>query len=346
MTSAQTFQVGQVTGKINVTRRRFFQTAAGAALAAGILPGNATGAVESAEEKSSESAVTRLWASLSPEQKQQVCFAWDYVDPARGLLRTRISANWQVTKPLVRSDFYTPRQRQLIREIFTGLIQPDWIPRIDRQLKDDEGGFGYQSMAIFGAPGSGKFQFVLTGRHITIRCDGHSAEHLAFGGPIVYGHAASGFREKPGHPNNVFWHQAVAAGSVFQMLDGKQQAQALLKAAPPEEAIGFQGPQGKFPGIAVHDLSPDQKQHVEIVLEKLIEPYRQSDRDRVDACLKSQGGLDKCHLAFYEEGHLGNDRIWDIWRLEGPAFVWHFRGSPHVHTWVHVADEPSIKLNA
>ncbi len=35
-----------------------------------------------------------------------------------------------------------------------------------------------------------------------------------------------------------------------------------------------------------------------------------------------------------------------FWRLEGPAFIWHFRGIPHVHTWVHVADDPAVKLNA
>ena len=43
---------------------------------------------------------------------------------------------------------------------------------------------------------------------------------------------------------------------------------------------------------------------------------------------------------------LGSDCVWDNWRLEGPLFVWHFRGSPHVHVWVNVADDPSVKLNA
>jgi hypothetical protein len=26
--------------------------------------------------------------------------------------------------------------------------------------------------------------------------------------------------------------------------------------------------------------------------------------------------------------------------------VWHYRGAPHVHVWVNVADHPSVKLNA
>ena len=62
--------------------------------------------------------------------------------------------------------------------------------------------------------------------------------------------------------------------------------------------------------------------------------------------MEAQGGLDECHLAFYKSDDIGEDGVWDIWRLEGPSFVWHFRGAPHVHVWVNVADDPSVKLNA
>jgi hypothetical protein len=61
---------------------------------------------------------------------------------------------------------------------------------------------------------------------------------------------------------------------------------------------------------------------------------------------KAQGGLDQCYLAFYKEGDLGKDGIYDNWRLEGPSFVWYFRGTPHVHVWVNVADDPKVKLNS
>ena len=73
---------------------------------------------------------------------------------------------------------------------------------------------------------------------------------------------------------------------------------------------------------------------------------RQSDRDEVTQCLKSQGGLEACHLAYYAQDDIGSDGVWDIWRLEGPSFVWYFRGYPHVHVWVNVADDASVKLNA
>ena len=58
------------------------------------------------------------------------------------------------------------------------------------------------------------------------------------------------------------------------------------------------------------------------------------------------GGLDSCHLTFYSDKDIGNDKVWDNWRLEGPSFVSHFRGNPHVHVWVNVADSPKVKLNA
>jgi hypothetical protein len=78
----------------------------------------------------------------------------------------------------------------------------------------------------------------------------------------------------------------------------------------------------------------------------LLEPFRTRDRDEVRGCLAKQGGLDRCRLAFYKQGDIGNDGVWDCWRLEGPAFVWYFRGTPHVHVWVNVADTPEIATNA
>ncbi len=294
-----------------------------------------------------ETVVKVLYDSLSDKQKEIVCFAWDHRDKSRGLLRSYLSNNWRIPKPGIKSDFFTPAQQGMIREIFEGIINPDWTQRFDKQFKDDMGGFGLaQSIAIFGQPGQGKFEFVLSGRHGTVRCDGNSMEHVAFGGPILYGHAASGYYEKANHPDNVFWHQAVAANNLFKTFDGKQQKQALLVEAPDEALISFQGKEGKFPGLPVRGMSPDQKEQLQQVLLKLIEPYRQSDRDEVVACLKAQGGLDNCSLAFYQEDDLGNDGIWDNWRLEGPAFVWHYRGAPHVHVWINVADDPSVNLNA
>jgi hypothetical protein len=292
--------------------------------------------------------VKALYDSLSEEQRGQVCFRWDYIRPGMGLLRTRVSNNWNITKPEIRSGFYSNAQRAMIREIFEGLVQPDWYERIDRQLKDDCGGFGHrQSIAIFGKPGEGQFEFVLTGRHMTLRCDGNSEPHVAFGGPIFYGHAANGqFNEPATHPDNVYWHEALAANKLYTILSSQQQKAALVEVLPVEQAVGFRGTGGEFPGIPVTELSSDQREHLQKVLGMLLEPYRQNDRDEALACLKTQGGLDKCSLAFYKAGDIGEDHVWDCWRVEGPSFVWYFRGAPHVHVWVNVADSAEVKTNA
>ena len=81
--------------------------------------------------------------------------------------------------------------------------------------------------------------------------------------------------------------------TLFEMLDGRQRKQALLTNAPAEEEVHFQGANGAFPGIPVTELSSDQKQHVQRVLESLIEPYRSRDRAEVQSCLAAQGGLDR-----------------------------------------------------
>jgi hypothetical protein len=341
------------TDDLGLDRRNFLKTVGTtAAVAAGAgLPLWAVPRVQAAPRPTStaETAVKALYETLTDKQRKEICFAWDYQDPRRGLLRSFVSNNWQITPHHIVGDFYTAKQRDLIHDIFRGVINPDWYAKFRKQLKDDNGGqdWGHnQSIAIFGVPGDGNFEFVMTGRHMTLRADGNTAEHVAFGGPIFYGHAASGFNEKVHHPGNVFWHQAVMANKVYQMLDAKHQDKALLEKLPHESAVAFRGTAAKFPGIPVAELADEQKKNLQQVLQALIEPFRQEDREEAMECLKKQGGLDKCSLAFYKEGDIGNDGEWDNWRLEGPAFVWYFRGYPHVHVWVNVADDPSVKLNA
>ncbi len=288
----------------------------------------------------------QLYGTLSDQQKKNIAFDWDHQDPKRGLLRTFVANNWNITTHEINDDFYSDQQRDLIKQVFESIIHPDWHERYYQQLEDDAGGFGNeQSIAIFGKPGDGKFEMVITGRHMTLRCDGNSTDHVAFGGPIFYGHAPE-FNENPNHTDNVFWHQAVAANKLYQTFDGRQQKQALLPKTPKEQAVGFRGPKGGMTGLPVTDMSPDQKEHLQKVLGTLTEMYRKSDQDEAMQCLSKQGGIDACSLSFYSDNDIGDDGVWDNWRLEGPSFVWHYRGAPHVHVWVNVADSADVKTNS
>lgn len=334
-------------------RRTFFRTSAALAASAGLPLFAVPRSVEAAPTKTSaaETAVKALYDSLNDKQKEKVCFDWDHQDPQRGLLRTFVANNWQITQPTVTGgDFFTKKQQGIVHDIFKGLINPAWYDNFMKQLKDDSGGkpWGtYQSIAIFGEPGSDKFEFVITGRHQTLRADGNTQDHVAFGGPIFYGHAADSFNESKDHVGNVFWPQALAANKVYQMLNTEQQMEALVEKSPREQAVGFKGDKVvKVPGLKVSEMDKEQKTELKTVLEKLIEPFRTEDQDEVRACLKAQGGLDQCVLSFFEDSDIGKDKVWDNWRLEGPSFVWYFRGKPHVHVWVNVANDPSVKTNS
>jgi hypothetical protein len=310
--------------------------------------GAGPGAVVPGSKRTPETAVTALYRGLTEAQRKVICFDWDHRDARRGLLRTHVSNSWRITPPVILGRFYTRQQRALLFEIFKGVFNPDWHYRLLKQLKDDHDGMPWGadlSCALFGAPGTGKFQFVMTGRHLTIRVDGERDAHVVLGGPIFHGHAPSGHCEWVNHPGNIFWHQAQLASKVYTILDGKQQRQAVVAPRPREQEVGFRGRDGPYPGLPCAEMTPDQQEGVQKVLLSLIEPYRKQDQEEVLACLARQGGLQRCALAFYQDGGVDGS-VWESWRLEGPSFVWYFRGCPHVHIWINVGDDSSVPINS
>lgn len=314
---------------LHVSRRDFVRTVGTMAAAGAAFP--LIGSLARADDVgpkpdcTAETAAKRLFESLSTEQKQILCFPFDHE------LRSRINANWAITEPTI-SDL-TTEQQALVEEIVRGVTSPEGFERFTKQMDEDYGGLKEYHIAIFGEPG-GPFEFEMTGRHLTLRADGNSVPGAAFGGPIIYGHGA-GDSEK-GLPGNVFYYQTQKANEVFRALDGSQREKALVDKAPSEAAVRLQGERGRFPGITIGELSSDQKELVESVMKTLLDPYRAEDVEEAMDIMKSGGGLDTMHMAFYKSNDLGDDQEWDIWRLEGPTFVWHFRGAPHVHAYINI----------
>jgi uncharacterized protein DUF3500 len=325
----------------SITRRTFIKsTVTGVAAAtATVLPfGAVTEAADRAKvsngkKATSETLVTTLYQSLTDEQRKAVCFPFD--DP----LRSKVDNNWHITDKKV-GTFYTKDQQAMIREIFMKLHSPEYAERVMEQVAHDDAkdGFGGSAIALFGEPGTGKFEFVLTGRHVTRRCDGDSVEGAAFGGPIFYGHAAQSFNEKPNHPGNIYWYQALRANEVFQMLDGRQRGLALLGDSREEQGtdtVKLTGKTTGLPGIPMTELSRDQKEHVRKVMADVLAPFRKADTKEAIKLVEANG-FDHLHMAFYKNQDVGKDGVWDVWQIEGPAMLWYFRGDPHVHTWVHI----------
>lgn len=315
------------TQSTRLDRRSFVKTIGGAsALAA--LGGNSLAAglfSGPSPDSAAETAVTELYKSLSDKQKSEICFGFNHQ------LRKRINANWNITKPEIGDSFYSDKQRTLIDQVVRGITSEDGYKVLKHQMADDSGSIDSYSVAIFGKPGQGDFEFELTGRHLTMRADGNSVENAAFGGPIVYGHGIDEAKE------NLFYNQTLQTNKVFQALDASQAKQALVSSRIPREtAVQLQGEGGNFAGVSVGELSSDQKELVQETLSFLVGPYREEDREEVMQIVKEGGGIDALHMAFYQSADLDSDRIWDVWRVEGPSFVWHFRGAPHVHAYINI----------
>ena len=310
-------------------RRHFLATSAAATAAL------ATGA--SKPKGGSETVAAHLYKSLTEEQKSKVCFPFDHD------LRSQVNANWFITPHKI-GQFYTRDQRAMIEEIFMGLHNPEFVTNVMRHMQEDAGGLDNYAIALFGQPGNGKagkFEFVLTGRHCTIRCDGDSVEGAAFGGPIMYGHQSGpqGL-EKAEHPGNVYWYQAKRANEVFQALSGKQREAALLSIAPRAEAktktVELKAKGERFAGLPVSDMTRDQRELVEKVLGDLLLPFRQKDTKEARKYINAAGGVNSLTMSFYKNLDIGDDGVWDVWQLESSNMVWYFRGHPHVHTWVNI----------
>ena len=317
----------------DINRRSFLAKTAAASVALPLALPVIGGAANPANPSAPETLVRTLHDSLTEEQRAAVAFPFDHP------LRSKVDNNWNITKPTV-GAFFNADQQEMIRQIFLGIHSAEYAETVMNQVVHDSGneGFGSCSIALFGEPGSGKFEFVLTGRHCTRRCDGDSVAGAAFGGPIFYGHAAKGFNEKADHPGNVYWYQAKRANEVFQMLNGKQRSLALLGDARKEtgtQTVKLTGKTTGLPGIPLTELTGDQKEMVRKVLADLLAPFRPADAQEAMKLIELNG-LDKLHMAFYKNRDIGSDGVWDVWQIEGPAMLWFFRGEPHVHAWAHI----------
>src|SRR5687767_12331803 len=141
-----------------ITRRDFVKSAVTgmAVAAAGSWPVIKSVRAQS-KASNSETLVASLYKTLSETQKKAVAFPFDHP------LRSKVDNNWQITDKKI-SEFFNKDQQAMIKEIFLGLHSPEYAEKVMKQVEHDSGneGFGGSAIALFGEPGSGKFEFVLT----------------------------------------------------------------------------------------------------------------------------------------------------------------------------------------
>jgi len=326
----------------DLDRRGFIRTLAlgGAALTVGST--SALADVAPADRKpmprvsntAAEDLVRELFAGLSEKQKKAVVKPWNHK------ARKSVNPNKALDKTI--GAVYTKEQQDLLTKIVRAIAADDsgWHQISRNGTWDATKSFDRMGADIFGDPSTGKFAFLCTGHHLTIRCDGDSEQGAAFGGPIYYGHTPNGYS-----PKNVFSYQTRQVQKAYLALDEKQRQQATVAMGNPGEgADSIQlKKDGNLPGIAYAELTKDQQELFEKVMQTILSPFRQQDGSEVVSIIKEMGGMKKVHMAFYSEEYESakttKDQPWSFWRLEGPGFVWNFRVLPHVHTFVNIASK-------
>jgi hypothetical protein len=284
------------------------------------------------KDSPAETLVKELFSGLSEDQKKKACY------PFTDGKRTQINPNKSIGTPI--GQVYTKAQAELVERIIKAMCagEEGW-----KQISRDEGkakwdasrDFGNVGAHIFGDPLKGKFAFLVTGHHLTIRCDGDTVEGPAWGGPIYYGHSPNGWS-----PRNLFFYQSKAAMSVYDALSEKQKKVAIIEHNPGEGApsVRFKKPEERKPGLSHGEMSKDQQELLAKVMRTILSPFRKEDADEVMQIIKTQGGFDKLHLGFFKKAETQEGQ-WDFWRIEGPGFVWNFRVLPHVHTYVNISSK-------
>jgi len=310
-------------------RRSFLRTAGAgaAALALARIPAWGQDAKPAdTSNKSAEEMIKELYAGLNADQKKSV------VMPIEAPERLKLY-NAAMGKKI--GEVYTKPQQELVGRILKSIASGEegWNQLSRGGTWDASKSFENCGANLFGDT-AGKYTWVFTGHHLTIRCDGNTEDGVAFGGPLYYGHSPNGYSER-----NIFNYQTKSALAAFEAMTEAQRKQAVLTSSPGEglPSVKFR-PEGEArPGVAYGELGKEAQALIGKVMSDLLSPYRKQDADEVLQAIKVRGGLEKMNLAFYREEEAKATQPWAFWRLEGPGFVWNYRVLPHVHTFVNIS---------
>lgn len=310
-----------------VDRRRFLKYSAAAAVSLAVSRIPAARA-QDASNKKAEDLIKELYTGLTEDQKKGVVRPFESPDRLKfynAALKMKIG------------DAYTKPQQELVSRILRSISSGEdgWRQITRGGTWDASKSFEACGADLFGDV-NGKYTWVFSGHHLTIRCDGNSDEGVAFGGPLYYGHSPNGYSDK-----NLFFYQTKSVLSVFDALTEGQRKTAVLKDDPGEglPSVKLRPASEARPGIAFGELTQEQKTLVEKVMGDILSPYRKEDADEVLQVIKGQGGMEKVHLAYYTDKDANPKQPWSFWRLEGPGFVWNYRVLPHVHTFVSISSK-------
>jgi Protein of unknown function (DUF3500) len=290
----------------------------------------------------------RLHASLSDDQRRLVCFPWDH--PARQVTNTT---------PVLRrphiGTLLSAEQRELVLALVTGMLSPAGMRAFAPTLAVDAGGVDACNLALYGEPGARGFQASISGAHLHVRTPSGQASGVAFGGPIAYGQQRGNHEFKVA--GNSFAFHSDLANALYAALTPEQRIRARTREQAQEYVLQPQAAGGGFPGLPARDMDEAQQASLRALLEAVFASYPAAAQAEAWSYIDHNGGITQLHAVFFEDKGFYPDRktyaelppaerarrgepYFQVWRIEGPGTVIHFKGHPHVHAYVNVVRDP------
>ena len=310
-----------------LSRRGFLRTAG--AGAAALAMSRIVGAQSAkAPDRTAEALIRELYEGLPQDQRSAVILPIDAPERMKYF-------NAALGKKI--GEAYTKPQQELLTRILRALSSGEdgWRQFSRGGTWDASKAFENCGATLFGDV-RGKFTWVFSGHHLTLRCDGDTEEGAAFGGPLYYGHSPNGYSDR-----NLFSYQTKSALAVFESLGKNEREQVVVLEDPAEglESVKFRCTCDPAPGLPFYQLSKESQGLIRKVLADLLSPFRKEDTDEAMQVIGKTGGLEALNLMFYRQKDAKASEPWSFWRLEGPGFVWNFRVLPHVHTYVNISSK-------
>lgn len=292
--------------------------------------------------------------SLSEQQRLYTVLPWHH--PTRQITNTVAIHN----SPHI-GTLFNANQMALIRHLYTLNLSNqglDWL----HYTTAFEGKFDGSVFKIFTDANAGSLanasslQTMLNGGHYMLRDQQSADEAYAFGGPIAYGQQLGNRQYKV--QGNAFKAHGDAVHDFHRSLSDAERQQAYQLSPPVELITQIQGPNGQFSGVKIGDTSLDSQALAKEMLNTIFAAYRQHQRQDALSAIEQNGGMESLYLSlysdfsFYADGKKFSDLSANekrqagvpyaqVWRIEGPTSVIHFKGYPHVHGYINIVKDPS-----
>ena len=307
----------------------------------------ATRGLGAREPASVEATLAALGASLTPGQRARIVFPADH--PSR-----QVNNTFSILRGPHLGTLLSPAQQALVRDLYEGMLSERGRAAFAGTIAV-EGRLEGCTLAIYGEPTAAGAQVVISGGHLLLR-GGAARPGDALGGGVAYGHQIGNERWRV--PGNSFAYHGDAWNRFFATLGAAERRAAILAEPPHELLLQPQGAGGSFPGLALAQASEAAREAARGLLDVLLSAYPEERRSDALSCLEHNGGVGALHVASYASrgfyadmesfGELApaererrGEPYWQVWRVEGPGTVIHFKGHPHVHAYLSIVRDPA-----